>query len=119
MHLKALKAGFSKVNIVGGCMIFADWPGFAQKVIHVPANVPSAEELPEARYICKLHNEGRDAGSHYIAMQLAAKVSAARRMLRLQHGLEAFPVFSNQRRLCRMSMTKANMKPAVLPLRPV
>ena len=63
---------------------------FAQKVIHVPANVPTAEEMPEARYICKLHEEGRDADLPYTGMQLTSKVSAALRMLRLEHGPEVF-----------------------------
>ena len=63
---------------------------FAQKVIHVPANIPSAEELPEALYICKLHEEGRDADLPYTGMVLTTKVSAALRMLRLEHGPEAF-----------------------------
>jgi hypothetical protein len=63
---------------------------FAQKVIHVPANVPSEEELPEARHICKLHNEGRDDELPYTGMQLTTKVSAALRMLRLENGPESF-----------------------------
>ena len=76
---------FDKVQYVD-----VDTLRFAQKVIHVPANVPSAEELPEARYICKLHEEGRDADLPYTGMQLTTKVSAALRMLRLEHGPEAF-----------------------------
>lgn len=63
---------------------------FAQKVIHVPANVPSQEELPEARHICQLHAEGRNAELPYTGMQLTTKVSAALRMLRLEHGPESF-----------------------------
>ena len=76
---------FDKVQYVD-----VDTLRFAQKVIHVPANVPSAEELPEARYICKLHNEGRDAELPYIGMQLTTKVSSALRMLRLENGPETF-----------------------------
>ena len=63
---------------------------FTQKVIHVPANVPTAEELPEARHISQLHAEGRDAELPYTGMQLTTKVAASLRMLRLEHGPDTF-----------------------------
>ena len=63
---------------------------FAQKVIEVPANLPAAEELPEAHRINDLHNEGRDSELPYSGMMLTTVVADAARKVRLEHGPDSF-----------------------------
>ncbi len=61
-----------------------------QKNIQVPANVPAPEELPEARRINELHLAGKDSELPYEGMLLTTVVAKAARMIRLEHGPEAF-----------------------------
>ena len=63
---------------------------FAQKFIEVPANLPAAEELPEAHRINDLHNEGRDSELPYAGMMLTTVVADAARKVRLEHGPDSF-----------------------------
>ena len=63
---------------------------FAQKFIEVPANLPAAEELPEAHRINDLHNEGRDSKLPYSGMMLTTVVADAARKVRLEHGPDSF-----------------------------
>ena len=63
---------------------------FAQKHIHVPANLPDASEIPEAKRINDLHNAGRDAELPYSGMMLTTVVADAARKVRLEHGPDSF-----------------------------
>ena len=62
------------------------------KTVQVPANVPSAEEMPKARLYKQLHEEGRDAEIPFTAMELTTVVAEAYRMCRLENGPESFPI---------------------------
>ena len=61
-----------------------------ERTIHVPANLPKPEDLPEARRINALHEAGRDAELPYTGMMLTTVVAEAARMLKLEHGPESF-----------------------------
>ena len=61
-----------------------------ERTIHVPANLPKPEDLPEARRIHALHEAGRDAEIPYSGMMLTTVVAEAARMLKLEHGPDSF-----------------------------
>ena len=61
-----------------------------ERTIHVPANLPKPEDLPEARRINTLHEAGRDAEIPYTGMMLTTVVAEAARMLKLEHGPDSF-----------------------------
>ena len=63
---------------------------FAQKFIDVPANLPTPQELPEARRVNDLHNAGKDAELPYSGMMLTTVVADAARKVRLEHGPDSF-----------------------------
>ncbi len=63
---------------------------YAQKIIEIPANLPTPEELPEARRISELYHAGRDSELGYEGMMLTTKVAEAERMVRLENGPEIF-----------------------------
>jgi len=58
--------------------------------IHVPANTPALEDLPQAHRICDLHNQGRDDELPWQGMLRTTMIARAVRMVRLEHGPEAF-----------------------------
>ena len=60
------------------------------KVINVPSNKPTAEELPEAHRINDLHLSGRDSELPYSGMMLTTVVAEAARMVRLENAADAF-----------------------------
>ena len=64
--------------------------GMLEKVIAVPANRASAEELVRAHEYKKLHEENRDDLIPYTAMELTTVVAEAIRMCRLEHGPKNF-----------------------------
>lgn len=72
------------------CYVDVDRLAFAQKTISVPSNMPKAEDMPEAHRINDLHKAGRDDELPYVGMQLTTVVAEAARMVRLEHGPEAF-----------------------------
>lgn len=76
---------FDKVKFVD-----VDSIRFAQKQLQVPANLPDAAELPEAKRINDLHNAGRDAELPYTGMMLTTVVAKAARMVRLENSPAAF-----------------------------
>ena len=63
-----------------------------RKDLLVPANVPTPEQMPQAREFVRLHDAGRDDLIPYKAMQLTTVVAEAYRMVRLEHGPENFNV---------------------------
>ncbi|MBQ3424733.1 MAG: hypothetical protein IJH38_06015 [Clostridia bacterium] len=60
------------------------------RTIKVPANLPAPEALPLARRYEALHRAGRDDEIPFEGMELTTVVAEAERMLRLEHGPEAF-----------------------------
>ena len=62
----------------------------AQKFLRVPANLPNAEELPDAKYINDMHVAGRDSELPYTGMMLTTMVASAARKVRLEHGPDFF-----------------------------
>ena len=63
---------------------------YAQKIIEIPANLPTPEELPDAHRISELYHAGRDSELGYDGMMLTTKVAEAERMVRLENGPEIF-----------------------------
>lgn len=62
------------------------------KTLEIPANVPTAEELPRAKLYKQLHDEDRDDEIPYTAMELTTVVAEACRMCALEHGPESFQI---------------------------
>ena len=65
---------------------------YGSRHIEIPSNMPKPEEMEEAYYIHKMHQEGRDAELPYKGMMLTTKVAEAARKVRLEHGPESFPL---------------------------
>lgn len=61
-----------------------------RKTIQISSNMPSPEQLPEARRIEELHQAGRDCDIPYEGMMLTTVVAEAERMLKLADGPEHF-----------------------------
>lgn len=76
---------FDKVKYVD-----VDSMEYMNRPIHVPANTPAPEDLPEAYRIKELHEAGRDSELPYKGMMLTTMVARALRMVRLENGPEAF-----------------------------
>ncbi len=60
------------------------------KVIKLPANMPTAEELENAKRINALHESGKDSELPYSGMMLTTVVAEAARMVRVADGPDAF-----------------------------
>ena len=56
----------------------------------LPSNMPTPEEMPEARRINEIHLAGRDAELPYKGMMLTTMVADAQRKIRLEHGPESY-----------------------------
>ncbi len=63
---------------------------YKQRTIHVPSNMPKPEDMAEAYRIDALHQAGKDDELPYKGMMLTTVVAEAGRMIRLEHGPEAF-----------------------------
>lgn len=61
-----------------------------RKVLDVPSNKPTPEQLPEAHRIKKLHDEGRDSELPYSGMMVTTIVAEACRMVRLENAPDTF-----------------------------
>lgn len=77
--------GYDKVEYVD-----VDDIKILEEIIEVPANVPSPEDMPQARLYKELHENGRDAEIPYEAMELTTVVAEAIRMCELENGPENF-----------------------------
>ena len=89
-HIGRVVAGavmqiYDKVNYVD-----VDKLDYVQKVIEIPSNMPTKEQLPLAHKYNDLHKAGRDDEIPYKAMMLTTVVAEAARMVRLEHGPEKF-----------------------------
>ncbi len=62
------------------------------KVIDIPTNMPKKEDMEQARYIAKMHAEGRDEELPYKGMLLTTFVAEALRMIRFENGPETVPM---------------------------
>lgn len=60
------------------------------RLVRVPSQMPSSDELPDARRIVELHRAGRDSDLPFKGMELTTAVADAERKLRLEHGPEFF-----------------------------
>lgn len=60
--------------------------------INVPSNMPQKEDLAEAHRINDLHLAGRDDEIPFEGMRKVTDIARAARMVRLEHGPEAFPM---------------------------
>ena len=76
---------FDKVEYVDVDSISA-----VNRVINVPSNKPTADQLPEAHRINDLHVAGRDSEIPYSGMMLTTVVAEAARMVRLENAADAF-----------------------------
>ncbi len=65
---------------------------FVNKLLNVPSNMPRPEDMPEAHRINDLHLAGKDSELPYEGMMLTTIVAEAGRMVKLEHGPEAFPM---------------------------
>ena len=72
--------------------IDVDTVSFANKIVKIPANTPSADELPLAHKYNDLHLAGKDDEIPFKAMGLTTAVAKAARIVRLEHGPEFFPM---------------------------
>lgn len=61
-----------------------------KRTIHIPSNMPKAEDMEEAYRINALHQAGKDDELPYTGMMLTTVVAEAERMIRLEHGPESF-----------------------------
>ena len=62
------------------------------KPVQIPANLPTPQQLIEAKRIHLLHAQGRDHELAYEGMMLTTVVAEAERMVALEHGPEHFSV---------------------------
>lgn len=65
---------------------------FITKIVNVPSNLPTTEELERAKYIYKMHIEGRDKELPYSGMQLTTVIAEAERVNALANGPEKMPM---------------------------
>ena len=65
---------------------------YMQKIVEIPSNKPSPEDLPLAHKYNDLHNSGRDDLIPYEAMMLTTVVAEAARMVRLENAPDTFPM---------------------------
>ena len=70
----------------------ADNVKFTQKIVEIPSNKPTPEQLPLAHKYNDLHNAGRDDLIPYEAMMLTTVVAEAARMVRLENAPDTFPM---------------------------
>ncbi len=78
---------YDKVNYVDVDSLKA-----VEKVVMLPSNMPKPEDMELARKYDALHQAGKDDEIPFEGMELTTVVAEAARMLRLEHGPEAFPM---------------------------
>ena len=60
------------------------------RIINVPSNKPTPEQMPEARKIKEYHDSGRESELPYSGMMLTTVVAEALRMVKLENAADAF-----------------------------
>ena len=63
-----------------------------EKTIEIPSAMPTPEEAKQAHILNDLHMAGKDEEIPFEGMELTTVVAEAARMVRLEHGLESFPM---------------------------
>ena len=63
---------------------------FARKVIQMPSNKPTPEEMPQARIYYELHKEGKDDQIPFEGMELTTIIADSNRKVRLENGPDFF-----------------------------
>ena len=76
---------FDKVEYVD-----VDSMSCVSRIINVPSNKPTADQLPEAKRIVEMHLAGRDSELPYKGMMLTTVVAEALRMVNLENASDAF-----------------------------
>lgn len=73
---------------------YVDVPEMKHRIrtVMIPSNMPKPEELPLARKYHALHEAGRDSEIPFTGMALTTEVASADRIIKLEHGPEAFPL---------------------------
>ncbi len=61
-----------------------------EKIVPIPSNMPTEDEIPLAHKYKELHDAGKDDEIPYTAMELTTVVAEALRMCRLENGPENF-----------------------------
>lgn len=72
--------------------VSSDGISYTAGKVDLPANKEN-DKLEEARYICKMYEEGRCDELPYKEMALTTAVATAKRIVRLENGPESFPVY--------------------------
>lgn len=75
-----------------------------QKTINVPSNMPDPEDMPLAYKYEALHQAGKDEEIPYKGMMLTTVVAEAERMIRLEHGPAAFPMYLSGVRIGKIAL---------------
>lgn len=65
---------------------------YAQKIVQIPSNKPTPEEMPLAHKYNDLHNAGKDDEIPFKAMMLTTVVAEAARKVRLENAPDTFPM---------------------------
>ena len=65
---------------------------FVEELANVASNMPTPDEMEEARYINAMHLAGKDSELPYKGMMLTTMVADAGRKIRLEQGPEFFPM---------------------------
>ncbi len=72
--------------------IEVDEIAFSQQEIQIPLNKADPKELPQAKRIIELHEQGRDNELPYSGMMLTTVIAEARRKVRLENSPESVPL---------------------------
>ncbi len=72
---------------------------FAQKIIEIPSNKPTPDEMPLARKYNDLHKAGRDDEIPFKAMMLTTVLADAARKVRLENAPDNFPMILSALRI--------------------
>lgn len=91
-HMGRVVAGavmqvYDKVNYVD-----VDEIKFDTRVVEIPSNMPTKEQMPLAKKYNELHLAGKDSEIPYTGMMLTTVVAEAARMVRLEHGPASYKV---------------------------
>ena len=65
---------------------------YVQKLVDIPSNKPTPEEMPLARKYNQLHLAGKDSEIPYTAMMLTTVLADAARKVRLENAPDCFPL---------------------------
>ena len=74
------------------CYTDVDKIDYLQRNVYVPTSKPTPEQMPEARYIDKMHKEGRDDELPYKGMMLTTVVAEAAKFIRMENGPDEIPL---------------------------